>query len=573
MWIGALENGIPMTQRLTGSLKASVSKACLRIATPHESRLTAAGIYGPWVSGYADKRSSLHVLLVLHNYRPLLRAHHRTLGETRLFILTVDQRALERDVTRGWLGEFVAEKLTVPYEPLMNEEYLSLQEVKAKRRIISELLENIILEFPELSHELHIRPEYFMYESMMRRARLFPPLTFSFLNMLRRSLKGRNVESMMKGYLKALDQLKEENAVEFSNGYVRITRNLISATKSRKLRVPNFLKSFQRAVLLNLLGILPKMMQPLLHDEDIFSESHRGHKTDLPLLQLQNPRKHLLMPTPLGLVPLSNRTSIKDFARKVIPGGPSDIKIEKIGGVLNDVYLLSLRRKHEEQRVVVKRFIDWSGFKWFPLALWTLGTKSFAVFAQSRLERQYAINQFLHSQGFPVPRVLYVSPQERLIFEELVEGEELVEAIRQIISSNGNATKEVALIKEAGRKIAQAHRLGVSLGDSKPENIIVTQDGELCFVDFEQATRDGDWAWDVAEFLYYSGHYVSPVSTARAAEVITKEFIDGYLEAGGKKETVRKASSSRYTKVFSIFTPLHVILAISNLCKKMGKEA
>lgn len=567
-----LENKVPMSQLFTQDLKTSVSKICMDIAASHESRVTAASFYGPWVCGYGDEKSDLHVLLVLHSYRPRLRAYHKTLKEVGVFILAVDQRAFERDVKGGWLGEFVAEKLTIPYEPLVNEEYLQSHEVKVKRRIVSELLENIILEFPELSHELHIHPEYFMHEAIMRRARLFQPIIYSFLNMLREDLKRKNVESIMNGYLKALDKLKGEKQVKFSNGYVRIKPNLIRVTRNRKLRVPSFLKSFQRAIFLNILSVLPKMMHPFIHDEEIFSKSPRELKAEDPLLQLEDPRKYLLMPTPLGLVALTDKTSIRDFVKKAVPGEEVlGIKIEKIGGVLNDVYLLKLRKNYEEQKVVVKRFIDWAGFKWFPLALWTLGTKSFAVFGRSRLERQYAVNQFLRSQGFTVPKVLYVSPQERLIFEEFVEGEELVEAIKRIISSKGNAVKEVALVKEAGRRFAEAHRLGVSLGDSKPENIIVTRDGVMYFVDLEQATRDGDVTWDVAEFLYYSGHYVSPISPAKAAEVIAKEFINGYLEAGGKKETVKKAGSSRYTKVFSIFTPLHIILAISNLCKKMGK--
>jgi len=127
-------------------------------------------------------------------------------------------------------------------------------------------------------------------------------------------------------------------------------------------------------------------------------------------------------------------------------------------------------------------------------------------------------------------------------------------------------------VKEVGRKIAEAHRLGVALGDCKPENIVVTKEGKTFFVDLEQATRDGNQAWDVAEFLYYSGHYVSPISSAKAAKIIAKNFIEGYLEAGGRKETVKKAGSARYVKVFSVFTPPHVILAVSNLCQTMGKN-
>jgi hypothetical protein len=62
------------------------------------------------------------------------------------------------------------------------------------------------------------------------------------------------------------------------------------------------------------------------------------------------------------------------------------------------------------------------------------------------------------------------------------------------------------------------------------------------------------------------------MSSTNAASIIARNFIEGYLEAGGKKETVKKAASARYTKVFSVFTPPHVLLAISNICQKMGKE-
>jgi tRNA A-37 threonylcarbamoyl transferase component Bud32 len=254
------------------------------------------------------------------------------------------------------------------------------------------------------------------------------------------------------------------------------------------------------------------------------------------------------------------------------PSGTSlDVKIEQLGGVLNSVYLLKYHRNHEEKKVVVKRFKDWFGLKWFPLSLWTLGTKSFAVLGRTRLEREYSMNQFLRNHGFPVPKVLDISHQERLIFEDFVEGETMVKTIKRIILSRAKATEDDALVREVGRKVAEAHRLGVALGDCKPENIVVAEDGKTYFVDLEQATRNGNQVWDVAEFLYYSGHYVLPISPSGPAELIAREFIGGYLEAGGERETVKSAASARYTKVFSIFTPLHVLLAISNVCKKMSE--
>jgi tRNA A-37 threonylcarbamoyl transferase component Bud32 len=278
-----------------------------------------------------------------------------------------------------------------------------------------------------------------------------------------------------------------------------------------------------------------------------------------------------LFPTPLGPISLSDKSDIEDVARKIIPDGEfSKMKVKSIGGVLNDVYILTITKDGEEQKFVVKQFLDWSNLKWLSLTMWSFGTTSFSVLGRSRLEKEYAINTFLHSKGFPVPKIFFISHQNRLIFEEFIEGEELVEPIKRIIAAN-KTTRDVALVKEAGRKIAAAHSLGVSLGDCKPENFIVTKDS-LVLLDLEQATRDGNHAWDIAEFLYYSGHYSPPMSSTNAASIIARSFLEGYLEAGGKKETVKNASSARYTKVFSVFTPPHVLLAISGICQKMGNE-
>ena len=71
------------------------------------------------------------------------------------------------------------------------------------------------------------------------------------------------------------------------------------------------------------------------------------------------------------------------------------MRVEPIGGMLNDVYLIDAHGKGIETKVLAKRFKDWSGFKWFPLTLWSLGARPFAVSAQARLAKEYAISEFL----------------------------------------------------------------------------------------------------------------------------------------------------------------------------------
>ena len=555
-----------MTIQLNEKLKANVLELCNDIASSRQ--ITAVCIYGPWVCGYADEKTEINVLLILDHFTLRLNTFSGTVDDIKISVLTVNRLDFERDVNKSWLGEFFAEKLAVPYEPLKNGEYLRFNEVKIKKRTISELLENLILEFPESSHEVLINKEYFMYEIMMRRARVFPPLIYSFINMTKGNLGRKNLESIMEGYLKAIKELEKENIIFQSDGYNKITRSHINAVKRRKLRLPLFLKSIQRLALPPLLSIFSESGTSFVQDQRLFMKANKKVRADELISRLEDPKKYVLLPTPLGPISLSDKSGIEDVARRIIPDGEfSKMIVKNIGGVLNEVYLLIVTKNGEEQKFIVKQFIDWSNLKWLSLTLWSFGTTSFSVLGRSRLEKEYAINTFLQSKGFPVPKIFYVSHQKRLIFEEFIEGDTLMETIQRIISFNKTET-DVALVRAVGRKLAEAHSLGVSLGDCKPENFIVTKD-DIVLLDLEQATRDGDQAWDIAEFLYYSGHYSPPMSSSNAASIIARNFIEGYLKAGGKKETVKKAASARYTKVFSIFTPPQVLRAISNICKKI----
>ncbi len=562
-----------MQNTVNNVFNEQILDACRKIAGDH--RMLAACLYGPLVGGYGDENSGIDALLILKDFGSRLKTYKKKVGERDAFVLAVDQGAFQKDVSSGWLGEIAADTLLIPYEPLINGEYLWRQEVAMKRRIVWELLESLILEFPELSHELTINQEYFMYETQMERARLFPLIAYRFLNLLRNDVKWNNAGLMLKGYRKALDELSQEKWITLTNDAVRVKPKLVNAIKSRKIRIPTFLRSVQRAALRHVFSALPHMMAPLVAEAEIYTMSHPDVKeTEDLALKLEDSKNHVLMPTPFGSIPLSDSTDIQEFARKIVSGATAvTVETKEIGGVLNSVYLLTLLKDHEKQRIVVKKFRDWTGFKWFPLALWSLGTKQFAVLGKSRLEREYALNQYLSSNGVTAPKILHISPKQRLVFQEFVEGQTMSETIKSILSGRGETRAKLERVKEAGQQIAKVHQLGVGLGDCKPENIIIgKKEGKLCFVDLEQASRDGDYAWDIAEFLYYSGHYVPPLAPTDKIELVAKTFIEGYIEEKGSRETVRKAASPRYTKVFSIFTQPHVILAISNLCRKVKNQ-
>jgi len=538
-------------------------------------QITAACICGDYVLDFSDLKTVVEILLVIREFQPRLMSYVKVLDDRNVIVYAVDEWVFERDVDRGFLGEALAGKMTFPYISLMNENYLRLQEVKLKKRLVLELLENLVLDFPELSYEFRIKPEYFMYETMMSRARLFPPMIYSLLIFMQKGVRKENLELVMRGYSEALKELEEENTVVPSDGYVKISQRFADKVRSRKARFINLFKTAQRALFTSLLGIFPTALNILSQNRETFLRFQRNSGENSKLIhQLEDPHRFLYVPTARGLVPLASKMDIRAFAREILsPREDVEVKVEAIGGVLNDVYLVKAVANDEERRIVVKRFKDWSSFKWFPLTLWAFGTRTFAVLGRSRLERECAINQLLYSEGFAVPKILHVSHGERLIFMEYVEGENLSEVIKRIVNVKNlqKVTEDLGVISKVGEKFAEVHALGIALGDTKPENVMVGENGEIYLLDFEQASRKGDKVWDIAEFLHYAGHYVPPFVGMRSVELITKAFIEGYLRAGGDVKLVKKAGNPKYTKVFSIFTLPRVILAISNICRKADK--
>jgi Kae1-associated kinase Bud32 len=549
----------------------SVLRFCRYVAGSCE--IIAVCIIGEPASVFKAKTVS-QALLIIRDFKFRFLTYLDVFENKSFIVFAVDQWVFERDVDRGFLGEALAGGLIFPYVPIVGEAYLHVQEVQLKKRLIREILENLVLDFPELSYNIHIKPEYFLYETLLTRTRLFPLMMPDLIEFMHKDKKAANVSCVAPGYLEALKELEKEKIINFSDGFIKISPEFIDKVKNRKIRFVNLFRTAQKALFNSLLGTFPKIFSFLVQNKDLLARFRFAENYPRDVCYVEDPEAYLYIPTANGLVSLASRLDLEAFARKVLSAGEeAPIEIKQMGSVLNDTYLIKTSAQGREQKIVAKRFKDWSSFKWFPLTLWTVGTRTFAVLGRSRLERECAINQFLHSRGFAVPKLLHVNHSERLVLMEYVDGESLEETIKQIAEARtiGDVERELDLLRNVGEKFAEIHSLNISLGDTKPENIIIGRDNQIYFLDFEQASRNGDKTWDMAEFLYYAGHYFSPFSKTNLAELLAKAFIEGYLKAGGKPEIVRKAGNPKYTKVFSVFTLPHIILILSDICKKADK--
>lgn len=518
--------------------------------------ITATCLYGSRIGGYAREDSDYDCLLVLENYRDAVRYHYRKLDSINVALLAVDRELFELDVEKGGLGDFVAGRLMSPYLPVENPQYFEAAELKVKRRVVEEEIEDLVLEYGELARGLEIRLEYFPLSRMKRRAKVYPPIRYSYVNLLRSDLREKNMRKILEGYDKAIDLLTKLKIVRRKSGFVVIENEYIDRILSIKTmeRVVNVVEQSRRALYSYLTHGTAGIVSIDIVAKELASKIRRDLLYAPSSHELEDPKNYLFLRTSIGPVSLNERTSIYDVARKLMPD--TRVAVTPLASVLNEVYLVSAG----EEKLVAKKFTDWHGFKWFTLNLVALGTKIFSLAGKTRLANEYGMNRFLSENEIPVPNIIHVSIPDRMLFEQYVEGRQIVEIVKESVMSSRLSSQQKRVIRDVGASMARVHSLGVGIGDTKPENFILGVDQRVYALDLEQAKKSGDGVWDIAEFLYYSGHY--GVGASGGLHEFVRSYIEGYSQIGDVN-SLRKAAGLNYLKVFSFWTPPPIIREIS----------
>jgi len=193
--------------------------------------------------------------------------------------------------------------------------------------------------------------------------------------------------------MEALKELEAEGKIGRSNGYITISKKLVVQSQNPKVWLTNLSKNAPRRLFTSFFGVFPQLLNIIAQNTEAFLKNQRINLR-LPL-QLQseiNPncyniesQKYVFVPTSSGLVSLAEKTDITEFAQKMFQNQKqSNLTLEPIGGVLNDIYLIKAKVDGAERKVLVKRFKEWSGFKWFPLTLWSFGARAFVFSGKAR---------------------------------------------------------------------------------------------------------------------------------------------------------------------------------------------
>jgi len=509
-------------------------------------------------SVYSPRPKGHDVLLVMEDYADGLRYHTRKMNERPVMILTADKSLVDLDAQKGAMGEFIVERLLTPYRPFLNPQLLDSIEVDAKERILREELTELVLEYGEMARELSIQEEYLMLARIRKRARVFMSAARACSLLLESRVRDANLQRMAPGYRSAIQRLLRAGILRqegdaYSLGDLFVDRHLRGNPAAK---VTNIVQAGRRTLQAYLAHGKAAYLTPDVLTRELVSSLEQGLLGDYQPETLEDPRKYLFLKTTSGLVSLAERFSIEKFVGRFRPGAV--VTISPLGNALNEVYLIAAGN----ERLVAKKFTDWQSFKWFTLGLVSLGTRLFSVSGKARLENEYGMNRLLSRHRVPVPGILHISLPDCVLVEHYVEGSSLVELVKKAVSSKSMSEEDYTAVSGVGLTLARMHAAGVAMGDSKPENFQHGVDNEVYSLDLEQAAKSGDKPWDVAEFLYYSGHYAFPTIPSAGFRQYIEAFIHGYKERGDEG-VLKAAAGAKYSRVFSLWTPPLTILEIS----------
>ncbi len=498
--------------------------------------------------------------LVVVDVRPSqrIRRNRKRLNGTDYDATVISGNLFERDIGRGSLGEIVAASLLEPYVPLMGTRYLADQEGKYKRRVVMEELENLALRFQDLLLEILIDPRFFYHAKMQRRAKIYPPSRSEYLRTL------RECPDAARAFEATLRQMASSGLVNMDER-IRITRRLLDILPKPG---ESLLTPF-REVELAVRRLASYGISSNVPDNPLISDINRDLDTVLEngLREMPDPKSFLFLPAANGLVSLDDGRSYGELSWDGHPSPMRPSSVKRIGGALNFVYLVEYPGNGGRRRFVAKTFQNWYGLKWIPVSIWTVGSQNFDILGERRLSNEYRMNRKLRREGLNAPEIHHVSVRSRTIVEEFIPGRGFDRIAQDLIARNDrNGSDKIASL---GAEMSKVHERGVTLGDSKPDNVILDGEGRIWFVDLEQASEGGEPAWDLAEFLYYSGHYSLRWQKVKP---LVESFLEGYLREG-QPAIVREIGSARYKRIFGLLTAPHIVLGIGRVCRSYGSSS
>ncbi len=218
-------------------------------------------------------------------------------------------------------------------------------------------------------------------------------------------------------------------------------------------------------------------------------------------------------------------------------------------------------RSEGGRRIVVKDFQGNPGIlKWVALGIIYQGAYPFAVTPEARLKREVEFLKDRH-EYLRTPSVISVDWEHKQLVREYVEGSPLEPWSRP---------EDSGIL---GQAIAMAHREGWVLGDTKPTNFVLSEDGSIYVVDAEQSIRSEDQrlrGWDLlVAFFFLSA--MRPMDT-KVFRDRAEGLLSTYLAGRGFRDAVGQIFNYRHSTLYALI-PIHNLMALRSIIKELGIKA
>jgi len=523
--------------RLSAEERSTILDLAHSLVEP--SNLSALCAYGSKVAGYARPDSDYDIIVVPKRFREGVRYRYID-SPVACSALIVGEHLLKEDASASYLGEFVAGRFLNVYEPITNPELFRTVELAYKRRVIMEALLELSSDYAEFGPHLIAPYDYFLFQKLSRRAAVYPPALYSYVQTYSCSLGDENRRISLEGFAEAAQSLVPRRLLLVTPQGVRLVPEKIRGDAFTK--VQSIFSLTTRGVTQYAVHGYAGRVGLSVFRREAQSKLKRMRESPQPLPELERPRSLLKLEE--GKV-ISDTSLLTTELARLLGFATFTSEERDIGEVYSTTKVITFRDRAREVSVVVKNYSDVRSLKWALLGIWASAAKRFNMAPMARLEREYAMTSRLRKVGALVPIILAVAPDERTMVKEFVSGPTLASVIDRFLKG---ADVDLEPVSSYGTLVGKTHAAEMALGDAKASNVVVSKDG-LYLTDLEQALPGGDAAWDVAEFLYYTAKLSSQEDGMRR---VAETFLRGYAETGDRA-IVAKARNQKYFLPFRPF--------------------
>ncbi|MEM1584624.1 MAG: hypothetical protein QXF28_07130 [Nitrososphaerota archaeon] len=514
--------------------RISLDKITPTLNIPSE-QIVSASLHNP--KQHESRMTSEHskLLVVLGRGYGRIKIMNRRFDNTLLSVTVIDEELFRKDCINEDLGGAAAHLLLIPYTPLVGEEYLGEMESNYLKHVSMESLRNLILSYKLSSTFFIVTPEYILYDKLKRISTIYPLSRASI-----KSLDRKSIEIVLGRLKKILDTLVYDGYLKKNFTGYSPTEKLIHKVSSEKTLI-NTSEDLE-----HVFRIYISTKQSTVLD---FIRYAAIDPSTLTIPKIPDPEDYLYITTSLGTQPFPTRLTIEEFVKNMSGVEMEKVKVKRTGGILNATYTVEFYKDGKLEKIFVKKYLNWSDFKWVAAWLWALGVKNFSIMASTRMSNEVFFINKLSELGFNTAEILHINWKDKLLFQRYIEGENMIEYIR-----NKGLDKMQEVADKLGGIMAKLHLNDITMGDCNPFSFIFKSNREVYLTDLEQCSLKGLKPWDLTELILYTSHYLP----SNFVEEFAYTFSKAYIENGGEPKDLKESTEPKYTRLLSPLTPFWI---------------